>query len=123
MNPSRSRKIDRGRCRAPRPDQHVPGALLEVGPVGQPGDAVVEGQVGDLVAQGHLVADVARGDQQQVLAAHVPGGAPDSVGRQVPSEARTRQATMQAPGPGPRLLVRLIARSAAWMPGTSSGWM
>ncbi len=42
------------------------GPLLQVGPVGQPGDAVVEGQVRDLAAQRDLVADVAGGQQQPV---------------------------------------------------------
>ena len=43
--------------------QHVPGALLDVGAVRQPGQPVVEGQVRDLLAQRDLVADVAGGDQ------------------------------------------------------------
>src|SRR5699024_9779455 len=44
--------------------QHVAGALLQVGPVGQPGDTVVEGQVLHFVLQRHLGADVACGDQE-----------------------------------------------------------
>ena len=52
--------------------QHVPGALLDIGPVWQAGQAVVEGEVGDLLAQRDLVAHVARGDQHlDGLAGHL----------------------------------------------------
>ena len=46
--------------------QRVPRPLLQVGPVGQAGQPVVEGQVGHLLAQRDLVAHVARGDQQLI---------------------------------------------------------
>src|SRR3984957_1261542 len=72
--------------------EYLPGPLLQVGPVRQPGQPVVVGQVRDLAAQRHLVADVPRGDQQPVrgpLAAvprdgrlHVP---PGPVGRPDPA--------------------------------------
>ena len=52
--------------------QHVTGAFLDVGPVGQAGQAVVEGEVVDLLAQRDLVAHVARGDQHlDGLAGHL----------------------------------------------------
>ena len=54
------------------PVDGVLGPLLEVGPVRQAGEAVVEGQVRDLPAQRDLVADVPRGDQQPVGAGRVP---------------------------------------------------
>ena len=55
--------------------QQVLRPLLQVRPVRQAGQAVMEGEVGDLLAQCHLIADVARGHQQQVSPARlrVPG--------------------------------------------------
>ena len=47
--------------------ERLPGALLHVGAVRQPGQPVVEGEVGHLLAQRDLVGDVPDADQQ-------PGG-------------------------------------------------
>ena len=134
VKPSRSRKTTPAAVRAPESGSAASarrrrGALLEVGAVGQAGQAVVEGQVRHLPAQRHLVADVARRDQQLVGPAGMPvrrdrrlDVPPGAVGGPHPAREPARQPRLVErrghglPAAGPVLRVDQLVEPGAEQP-------
>ena len=116
--------------------QHVPGALLDVRAVRQPGQPVVEGQVRDLLAQRDLVAHVAGGDEHldgltgRLVAQHggldvpprpVGGPDPDREPARIPRPFRPTHPPRARPAP-PGSYPPSASRTDASAADRSSGW-